>query len=59
KPAEVTQDSEEEQGPEDLKDSKKHAKQKPMKLPERIVVKDEAEDSTAAASDMLRKYFNR
>lgn len=59
KPAEVTQDSEEEQGPEDLEDSKKHQKRKPMKLPERIVVKDEAEDSTAAASDMLRKYFNR
>ena len=56
KPEEVEEDSEE---AENIEDSVKSKKSKPMKLPERIVVKDEAEDSTAAASDMLRRYFNR
>ena len=56
KPEEVEEDSEE---AENIEDSAKSKKNKPMKLPERIVVKDEAEDSTAAASDMLRRYFNR
>lgn len=50
-------DSEE---PENLEESGKRKKRKPIKLPERLVVEDEgAEDSTTAASDMLRRYFNR
>jgi len=44
----------------EAQESGKPKKRKPMKLPEAIVVKEEeAEDSTAAASDMLRRYFNR
>ena len=45
--------------PENLEDSRSRKKRKPQKLPERIVVKEDAEDSTTAASDMLRRYFNR
>ena len=55
-------DAEEEselQEPENLEESGKRKKRKPIKLPEPIVVKEEAEDSTSAASDMLRRYFNR
>ncbi len=52
-PVEKTDESEE------LENSEAPKKRKPMKLPERINRKDEAEDSTAAASDMLRRYFNR
>ena len=44
---------------EELENSEAPKKRKPMKLPEPINPKDEAEDSTAAASDMLRRYFNR
>ena len=53
---EVEEDSEE---AEDIEASAKSKKSKPQKLPEQILVKDESEDSTAAASDMLRRYFNR
>jgi len=56
KPEEVEEESEEAENKENPTKSKKN---KPIKLPERIVVKDEAEDSTSAASDMLRRYFNR
>lgn len=52
-PVEKTDESEE------LENSEAPKKRKPMKLPEPINRKDEAEDSTAAASDMLRRYFNR
>ena len=55
--APLQSDSEE---PENLEESGKRKKRKPIKLPERLVVEDEgAEDSTTAASDMLRRYFNR
>lgn len=48
------------EAPENLEESGKRKKRKPIKLPERLVVEDEgAEDSTTAASDMLRRYFNR
>ena len=53
---EVEEDSEE---AEDIEASEKSKKSKPQKLPEQIVVKDESEDSTTAASDMPRRYFNR
>ena len=53
------QENPEPQEAENLEESGKPKKRKPIKLPERIVVKEEAEDSTSAASDMLRRYFNR
>ena len=53
------QEEPEAQESENLEESGKTKKRKPIKLPEPIVVKEEAEDSTSAASDMLRRYFNR
>lgn len=44
---------------DNIENSDPSKKSKPQKLPEQIVVKDESEDSTTAASDMLRRYFNR
>ncbi len=53
------QEQQEGEDAENLEDSGKRTKRKPMKLPERPSSKEEAEDSTSAASDMLRRYFNR
>ncbi len=57
--AETNDTSEELKDPENPEDSEKSNKRKAIKLPEPIAMKEEAEDSTAAASDMLRRYFNR
>lgn len=63
KPEDETTDAQQQsdaEEPENIEESGKRKKRKPIKLPERIVVKEEeAEDSTIAASDMLRRYFNR